>query len=472
MAEAGVVLACIVLAKLAWLAADHTLRVYMGDSMVYLQSAATLSVSGGRSFLYGWVLHFVAHPFGSPLSILVAQALWSALSCLALFLFLRLALALGPWLSAAPALLLSSEPAQVFMERMVMAETIGLLAFVATLLVLSRYLHTARLGWYLLACLGGLAAANFRTSLLPVVIGLAALAPFLPFAGGKAAPGRPRWAHAALALAVLAASHLAYTHAYGYATKHPPGYLAYTGMMRIGLVAPLIRPEHFEGTGVSGALLDEVRRPLDDHWQRGHHIWEADGLWETLKRHSDAPEQVARTVTRRAMLDDPLGLLAINLETLGGYFDRHRVRWRMLDDKGVIAPTAEEHEQIEAWMGWNVRGADRLETPARRYFAAATGWLTACLFLLAPLAVATAWLAVRHPARVQYWLLALASMGLVASHLLFAHIVSFRYLHPFPWFAMANAAAIIGLVRFRNAARPSRPGAPDRRASSSPAARG
>ncbi|MEZ0469518.1 hypothetical protein [Luteimonas salinilitoris] len=467
LATVGIVLFAI---KLAWLCIDHTLRVYMGDSMTYLHSAAMLTGTGGRSFLYGWTLRFTALPFDTPVAVIAVQALWSLLTSLALFAFLRHALRASFWWSAVPAWLLAAEPVQVFMERMVMAETLGLLAFVTTVLVFARYLATGNLRWYFLATLGGLAAAAFRMNFLPVAIGLGLSIPlvYLFLNPAPHSQQRTKWGrHLALALAMLAGTHLAYTHAYGYVTKYPPGYLAYTGMMRIGLVAPLIRPEHFEGTGVSGDILEQVKRPLDDHWQRGHHIWEKDGLWPMLEKHSEQPELVARTITRRAMLGDPVGLLKINVATLGGYFDDRRSRLRMLDDKGVSAPSERDLQLILAWTGWDARGIDQTETPARAYFAASAGWLTLCLFVLAPLALATSFMCWRHPRRDQYLLLALASLGLVANHLLFAHIVSYRYIHPFPWFVLANLAAIACLVTARR--RASAPAGPVRATAGRPA---
>ncbi|WP_187775816.1 hypothetical protein [Luteimonas suaedae] len=432
--------------KLAWLVVDHTLRYYMGDSMTYLHSAAFLTGTGGRSFLYGWTLRFTALPFDSPVAVIVNQAAWSVLICIALFIFLRVALRLPFWWSAVPSWLLATEPAQVFLERMVMAETLGLLAFVSMFLVFSRYLATGDLRWYLLACLGGLAAAAFRMNFLPIAIGLGLTAPLLRvllWPPDGSSQRWPAWRHIGLAMLILGVTNLAYTQAYGRATHYPPGYLAYTGMMRIGLVAPLIRPEHFEGTGVSGTILQEVELPLDDHWQRGHHIWRPDGLWPLLEKRSDQPELVARTVTRRALLSEPLGLLRINIATLGGYFHDRRSELRMLDDIGVIPPSDRDLELIREWTGWDARGIDALETPARRFFAGSTTWLTLCLFALAPLALATAAIGWRTDRREQYLLLSLASLGLVANHLLFAHIVSYRYIHPFPWFVLANLSIVL-----------------------------
>src|SRR5690606_21737133 len=69
-AEFSRVLCAVLAAKIAWLVADHTLRLYMGDSMVYLQTAAWLSGAPGRSYLYGAILHYTAFPFGAPLAII------------------------------------------------------------------------------------------------------------------------------------------------------------------------------------------------------------------------------------------------------------------------------------------------------------------------------------------------------------------------------------------------------------------
>src|SRR5690606_32425696 len=128
----------------------------------------------------------------------------------------------------------------------------------------------------------------------------------------------------------------------------------------------------------------------------------------------------------------------INISTLGGYFDARKTNARMRDDIGVIPPDARAREVILEWMDWDVAGIDAVDTPARVYFAKSGWWLTACLFLLAPIALlslATGW---RRERRRLYALLALASLGLVASHALFSPIVSFRYLPPPPWFMLAN----------------------------------
>src|SRR5690606_868879 len=121
--ELSWVFSLVLLVKLGWLVADHTLRLYMRDSMVSLQPAAWLSGAAGRSYLYGAILHYTVFPLQSPIAIIVLQGFWSAASALGLHAFLRHGIGIRPGLAASAAVLFSLEPAQVFLERMVMAET-------------------------------------------------------------------------------------------------------------------------------------------------------------------------------------------------------------------------------------------------------------------------------------------------------------------------------------------------------------
>ena len=121
----------------------------------------------------------------------------------------------------------------------------------------------------------------------------------------------------------------------------------------------------------------------------------------------------------------------------------------MEDDIGVVAPDANARDIILKWMDWDVAGIDKKDTIARVYFAKSRWWLTGCLFLLAPLALITLFVGWRHERRELYALLAFTSLGLVASHVLFSHIVSFRYLHPLPWFVLANVAVLLATTSTR-----------------------
>lgn len=436
----GMAVGLILLINAVWLWVDPILRIYMGDSMVFLQSTVMRGSAAERSYLYGLALFYLHKPFASAQAILAFNLLCAMLTSLALFGWLRVFLRLPLWICLTATALFCSEPAQVFMARMVMAETFGLAALIGTFGCLAFYLRTANLLWFLLAVLMGLAAAALRTNFLPLVLGMSLVAALLCLF--EQPRHRARFGRFAAALALLVATHIGYTHWYGRAVGQPAGYVAHTGMMAIGLVAPLIKPEHFEGTGVSGEILKKVSLPLNDHWQRGNHIWSPKGLWAELSKASPNAEMVARTVTRRAMLSDPIGLLKINVATLGGYFNQRKSDLRMQDDIGVIAPDPYAIQVIRTWFNWDVSNLSRTESPARAYFKHAATWFKFCLFALLPLALASMMIGWRRAERTQYLLLGFTSLGLLACHLLFVHIVSYRYLHPLPWFVLAHLAII------------------------------
>ena len=93
-------------------------------------------------------------------------------------------------------------------------------------------------------------------------------------------------------------------------------------------------------------------------------------------------------------------------------------------------------------LRYDATGLHDFHNRASAWFSAGAAWLVFCLFGLAPLALLALWLGWNAPRRELRVLLALVSIGLVAGHLLFSHIVSDRYLHPLPWFVLANAALL------------------------------
>ena len=444
-------LAALVLVKLAGLFLDPALRFFMGDSGSYLHTALTGWLPPDRSFTYGLLVGHGVLPIGSSLALLVLQALFGIATAMALAQVLFRSCAVHPLLAAGAALALAIEPAQLFYERMLMAESAGTLAFVLCVAALVVYARNGRHRWMALAAAMGILAISLRLSLLPVVLGLTATVPVVvalhhaPRGGRIMALAR----HLGFALVVTTALHAAYQASYrrdyGEAT-----YLPANGMMRIGLVAPLVRAEHFQGTGVDGGkVLAELGQPLADSRRREAQVWATDGLYQTLSRHTDRPEAVARVVTGRALRDSPLGWVRLGLDNVRGYFDPGVRAFRLQDDLGRRPPDEGMLATVQARLGYDARGVAASSSPATRWFELGAPWLIAGFLLLAPLAVLGLALHWRSPARAAVIVLCLASLGLVSSHLLFAHIASLRYLHPMPWFVLANLALVLETLRRR-----------------------
>lgn len=458
-------LALVTTIKLAGLAVDPSLRFFMGDSASYFHTALTGWIPPDRSFLYGWLIGATALPAQSAFTLVALQSVFGLASAALLYAWLAFGLRVRAAWATGAAALLAIEPAQWFYERMMMAEAAGLFAFVLFFGALSLYVASGRWRWIALYAALGVLAVALRISFLAVVLPLCVLAPVVRAACVREPDrGRPLVAvlrlalHLALAVVLTQFAHAEYKRWYGHliqpwvshTSRSEPDYTAQTGVFRLGLVVPLVKPEHFRNTGVSPDVLREVQLPLDDPRRREAHIWSPGGLFDVLRRHSSDPDRVAAKISIRAARGDPFGLAAMGLSTVADYFEPGIAQPRLHDDLGERPVKEKMIDELRQHLRYDARGIERAETPARRWFVAGAPWLVACLLALAPLAIAALWLGWRLPRRELRVLLALTSLGLVAAHVLFSHIVSFRYLHPLPWFVLANAAVLAQALFLRN----------------------
>jgi hypothetical protein len=439
----------VLLAKCLLLVVDPNLRFFMGDSGTYLHTAITGWIPPDRSFLYGWMVGATAIAAESASTLVMLQTLFGVLSALVLYEFLTVGLRVGPALATAAATLFALEPSHLFYERMMMAEAPGFLAFALFFGALWLYADSGRWRWIgAYAALGALAVA-LRISLLPVVLVLSLMVPLLRlFAERSDDHGRPLVAaarvllHLGVAMMCTVAAHDYYKAWYGELRRVAPAYTETAGVFRLGLVAPLVQARHFENSGAPAAVLDEVAMDIRDHRNREAQIWSANGIYDVLRRHTHDPETAARKISIKAARDDPFGLVVLGLRNLADYFDGPFADSRMQDDIGRRGPHAEMLVDLRRVMRYDATGMHEANPPVTRWFAASKWWLTACLLLLAPLSLLALWLGWREPGREARALLTLTSLGLVAGIVLFSHIISYRYLHPLPWFVLANLAVI------------------------------
>lgn len=430
--------------KAAALLVDARLRLFLPDSALYFQAAIDGIAPADRSFLYSWVVRATGLAGGSALWLLLAQAAFGVATALLLHRWLRGA-GVRPWLALAAAAALALDPAQLFYERMMMAESAGLLLLAGCFVAASAYVERGHPAWIPLYALLGVGAVGFRLSLLPVVVGLSLLAPLLRAAWQRPA-GATGWlrvaAHVALAVAATGVAHQAYRSAYGALSHGAPGYTASAGRFRLGVLAPLVEARHFQGSGVDPRVLREVQLDRHDPRLREAHIWLPGGLVDVVSRHAAAPEAAAAAITGNALRDRPWRLARVAGTMLRDHLDPSRVQRQLSSDLGNRGPNQRVADEMRARLGLETRDLHLTDSPVRRWFALGSVWLTACLALLAPLALALPWLARRLPAPGSRTLLVLASLGLVAGHLMFSPLPSLRYLHPLPWFTLATMALL------------------------------
>lgn len=439
-------------AKAAVLLLDADLRLFMGDSASYLHAALHRWHPPDRSLVYPWLVAASAVATGSALGLVLLQSLLGVAGCLLVAGMLRMA-GISRALAAAAALALALEPSQLFYERMLMAESAGLLSLLVLVAATAAYVADGRWRWLPVLAASGVLAVGFRMSLLPVVLGLAALTPLLRglYAAGPGVGVRAGLRHAVwpalLVLAWVSAAHGLYRQAYGWVQGAPPGYLVAGGQMRLGLVAPLVRPAHLDGLGLPDDFIAGLAHPLGDHRSREAQIWAQGGAWPRLEEAlgPQAAQAAAHEIASRALRDDPLGLVRLGVATVGDYFDDSIAEWRLLDDAGARAPDAGTLETLRSRLGYDASGIASRPGPVRDAFVASRWWLTALLFAQGPLALACLVLGWRSPrARALAWVVGFTGLGLVAGHLLFSHIVSFRYLHPLPALFVLALALCVG----------------------------
>lgn len=443
------------LLKLVGILVDPQIRLFLGDSSSYLFAARAEDwLPPDRSFTYPMLLEALVRPTGSLHALLYWQSLAGIVVALLLASVLRLRFGLPGALVFAAACAFAMEPAQLFYERMVLAEAFGMLAFAAFFACASAYLARGRFAWLVLAILFGLGAVTLRMNFLPVVTVISLGLPLLLLVGRERRVRAPAvLLHCALAGLCFWATHGEYRSYVGTLFDRPPGYIGQAGFMRMGLVAPLITPAHFERVGLPADFAARLEFDLADPGTRPSQLWSPGGLADAIGKAGLDVDATCRKLSAYALRDDPLGVVRLGVRTLGGYFDPEASRLRLTKDLGrdPMPYPPNVIESVGTHWAYDLVGVAERWTPASRAFELGSRWLVACLFLLVPISFANVLVHWKGPRRLQAVLAALFACGLVASHVLFSSIASYRYLHSLPFFMIVNALPLVVALRARRA---------------------
>lgn len=435
-------LAALVVLKVATLLLDPQVRLFLGDSASYLLAASSDWKPSERSFTYPLLIEALVGPIGDLDALPCWQALAGIGTALLLAWLLRRCLALPRGLVFVATCLFALEPAQLFYERMVLAETFGLLAFAGFFAAASAYLVRGRPAWLVVTCLLGLAAVSLRLNYLPVVMVVSLSLPLLFLLDRRHV--RPAWpalaGHMLIAAICFWGMHGQFRNYVGTMFDRPPGYIGDAGFMRMGLVAPLIKPEHFVRTGLSADFAARLKFDLADPRTRPAQLWTEGGLADALRQQGLDVDATCRKLSMYAIRDDPFGIVRLGIGTLADYFDEDSAELRLIKDLARAPEYPPDLvESVRAQWHADVDGVAQRWTPVSRLFATGSNWLVACLFLLLPLCLANALAYWRDPRRLQAAFGAMVGIGLVATEVLFSNIASYRYLHPMPFFVLLNA---------------------------------
>jgi hypothetical protein len=328
-----------------------------------------------------------------------------------------------------------------------MAEAFGFVAFAAFFGAACAYLATWRAAWLPVAAFCGLAAATLRLNYLPVVLVISLTLPLLRLLERTAVPRATVVRHLAVSAAAVVALHMSYAVRVGALFDVPPTYLPRSGFMRLGLVLPLVKPEHFVHVGLPSTLESELQYPIADPHARQPHLWATGGLVHSLRGRNLDVEQVATDLSRMAIADDPFGIVRLGLYTLGDYFRPEEIKSALYNDLGRRVIPHDALWNLREHWGYDATDLHTKVSGVSRYFEAGTWWLVACLLITGPLCVWNAIASWPRPERLFALLTSLFGVGLVLSHVLFVPVAFYRYLHPLPFFVLATAIPLAGSLR-------------------------
>ena len=314
---------------------DSLPKFYAGDSKSYLWTALTGWIPEDRSFLYGYVIRWVALSTSTLTSLLVLQVFAGAIiAIVCTWICLRI-FELPLWIAFTVGLLCCLDPIQLYWERAVMTETLSLLFYVLLLQVSFCYLKTKRIRDLLLIQLIAILILSFRMSYLMLVYVITVALPLMAFW-----PWRRRYtwkgfafirlkkpafgvlvrpaAHLLVSVATMYVLHSSYQHVNGFLSHREPGYLYVTGTYLLSFWAPALKPSDAPDSRLAEVIRKGNTFSIEQLHFRGGQLYLKGFLVDKLHQIEPNPrraEGLARETAIRALRRDPLAIASLGWRT-------------------------------------------------------------------------------------------------------------------------------------------------------------
>ncbi len=428
--------------KMSLLLIDAGPRLFLGDSASYIHTALTGWIPEDRSFLYGFAIRACTHGVHSLLPLLFFQSVAGAATAATLALTLSRHFRVNIRMAVACGLVLAIEPSQLYFERAVLAEAFGLLAFAGFFYCASEYISTRRLAFLFASSCFGIGAVAFRINFVPLAVAGLLLLPLFALLDRQRKADIDHFSlrniavHFSLAVLLLVLTHGGYQYAYASLSNRPMGYNSKSGLMRLCLVAPLLRAEDFRAIGLDAKTLDAVRIDMRDPSQREAQIFHSEGLAEVLIRErGGVPEAdaVGKALFWQVVEHRPLQFFSLGLHTLAGYLDA-RVRKRAIEkDLGLRAVPPSVVSTLREHYDFDASSLHRQVSLSARAFAATSWWLLLAFALLPLVAAFVTWQERAANMRSLSCFFLAVVLIQTSVFVLFSPVHSFRYLHSWPF---------------------------------------
>jgi len=405
------VLVLVIKLLLLWL--DPTPKLYLGDSASYIWTALTGWIPGDRSYLYGYVVRWLAvwpHSF-TPL--LVIQALASSATAILFALICSRFFEMSNNLSFLFGVLCALDPCQLVWERYVMTETFSLVLYVLVLYWSLAYLRDRRLWQLAVVQALSVMLIGFRISYLLVVQVCTILLPLiafvrcaLPVFGNRSAARSSAtyvlstgFEHVVVSVALMFVMHGVYKHVNGLLTKREPAYLYDAGSHLVAVWAPALEPSDATDSRFRDLIANGHQFKIDDLTLRNAQHFGEGFLIDRLRkivRNRTKRDRIARETAMNALRRRPLQIAGLAFNTYMGYWAIGSIQEHAREDLGNGQLTDEEVKRIAEKFGFitEKRVPTQPFSLLQRYFVGA--WLYYFIVVVSPLVCAFAtWLS-RH----------------------------------------------------------------------------
>jgi hypothetical protein len=327
---------------------DHRPEFYMGDSAAYVRSTVEHYIPPDRSFVYGWIIRWIALPFRSLKPLMIAQGLAGISSCVGLAICLK---RYGPAnvsneLCFLIAFLLCIEPMHMMFQRYVLTETLTMPIFIGYLMASLSYLKERRFINLVIMQVLGIALISMRMIFLPLVLMNGVILPLLV----PRVRFRQNLAHALMNLFLVLVFHSGYCMLNGKLSKAPPAYTYWDGFVEVSAWAPAVTVSSAANPQVAEIISHGFEYDLNKFSRRYYQLWDAKGIVFRINRI--APDLVtanrwSKITARRAFAQNPAAVLMIVLKQYIEFNTYEKIQNELHIDRGDDRPV---HKDLVDWL--------------------------------------------------------------------------------------------------------------------------
>lgn len=329
----GLFCLAILLFKLVLLAIDPLPRLHPGESLSYLRTAVTGSISEDLLYFYGFVVRCLCNGSASLNSLLIIQALFGAGIAIAVAWICRAFFSLSTSLCYLFGFLCCLDPLRLCWERYIVPDTFSMFLYALVLWQSFVYLRERRIRTLLIIQVLSIITIAFGSILLIPLQMLALVLPLIGCACGEVRTEAAStdhavwlqllrssrfWLHLAVSTIAMLLLGQAYKQVNGFLAHREPAYLHGKGYSLLAAWAPAIRPQDSADPRLAEIIRHGNEFDLSNHALRNAQRYAAGRLidrWRRIEKDTQVAENLAMRTALNALARDAGGIVALAAQT-------------------------------------------------------------------------------------------------------------------------------------------------------------